>query len=477
MQVTHNQIVEALNPRVRGIPGAQYLVYSDSRQTVDQGLFWALQGEQFDGHDYILQAIKAGARGVVTHKPLDITQELLDKGVTIYEVQDTLLALQNLARHKAQSLATKGARIIGITGSNGKTTCKEFTFQIAHSVGYKTHSNKGSFNNHFGVPFNILSASPDTRVLICEMGMNHAGEISTLVKIAEPDIVCCTMVGTAHIEHFGTIDKIAEAKSEIYQPKAGRIGVFNLSNPWTAQMAASWEGPRLSFCDLNIGNLTQYSSDVTLGSQVTPDGFLEVSGDIQGVTGSVRLAVFGPHHVTNIMAAAAINLALGATPQQIWDSFCLLKTPWGRTQLLQTQSGATLLFDAYNANPESMKALLKSVQDYPISGRRWALFGEMKELGNQSDTLHFELGSLAATSGLAKVVFVGQYLKSFEAGFLSSGGLLENLIISDSYNESLAITLGSMLEPKDFLVIKGSRGMKLERFVPYFNPIHFEGKT
>jgi UDP-N-acetylmuramoyl-tripeptide--D-alanyl-D-alanine ligase len=478
MQVTHHELMEALKPNYLGdLQNFFFEIFTDSRTPIENGLFWALRGEKFDGHDFIHDVLKQGVKGVVTSQkvlPDWVTQY---PRVSFYQVKDTLVALQTLAKFRSQQLAKSGAKVIGITGSNGKTTCKEFTAQIAEYLGKRVHSNKGSFNNHFGVPFNILSAAQDTQVLICEMGMNHKGELTELSGIVQPQIVCCTMVGTAHIENFGSIDKIAQAKNEIYQANPHALGVFNLSNKWTYEMAAQWTGERIEFVEAGNSEPFNESCDISMRANVSKNSFLEVSGHIRGVYGFQRIPIFGRHHITNIMAAIGLNLAIGGEPQKIWSALSHLKTPWGRTQLIQTRSGATLLFDAYNANPESMKALFGIVQEYPIEGRIWALLGEMKELGDKRESLHFELGQHLGRLNLAHVVFVGDSANEVKRGYLEAGGLKENIIISSTYDESLAIQVGSMLKPNDFVVIKGSRSMQLERFVTFFQPISFEGKS
>jgi len=478
MHVTHVELMEVLRPNYFGDKiNFSFEIFTDSRKPVENGLFWALRGEKFDGHDFIPQALNSGAKGVVTSQK--VLKEWVNQyaDVSFYEVSDTLTALQELAKFRSQELAKSGVKVIGITGSNGKTTCKEFTAQISQQVGKRVHSNKGSFNNHFGVPFSILSANRDTHVLICEMGMNHAGELTELSRIVQPNVVCCTMVGTAHIENFGSIEKIAQAKNEIYQANPNAIGVFNLSNKWTLEMLAKWKGKSIQFEEASSASSLNKSCDVSMSASVGEDGSLEVSGHIRGVHGSQRIAIFGRHHITNIMAAISLNLALGVEPQKIWSALSHLKTPWGRTQLIHTQSGATLLFDAYNANPESMKALFNIVLDYPIKGRIWALLGEMKELGEQRESLHFELGQQLGRLKLACVVFVGDSAQAVKRGYVKAGGVEKNLVISNTYNDSLAIQVGSMLEPNDFVVIKGSRSMQLEQFIPFFKPLYFEGKS
>lgn len=479
-RISHNDLINALNLNMPSSPVDYQRIETDSRKPNEQGLFWALKGESFDGHEYVSQAIEQGARGIVVSHPISN----LPSAVTCYLVDDTLLALQTLANWRAKSFLQAGAHILGITGSSGKTTCKEFTAQILQHAGYRVHFNKGSFNNHFGVPFNLLSAPLDSQIIICEMGMNHEGEITRLVQIAEPNMVTCTMVGSAHIEYFGTIDKIAQAKQEIYADPQHQTMVFNLSNPWTYKMYETYfamgENVRqkiVTFSLLDDKSVPAQKASVRMQAKMLPNGYISLYGFIKEVEHQLELAIFGEHHVTNIMAACAQALSLGLSPHQIWAGVKNLKTPWGRTQLVESSVGASLLFDAYNANPESMQALLDLVSQFTASNRKWALLGEMRELGDQSEKAHTELGRQAAQAGLAKVFFVGPSGDAVKRGFLAAGGEDKKIVISDTYKEELAFELQSMLEPKDFVVIKGSRGMKLERFMPYLQSINFEAKA
>jgi UDP-N-acetylmuramoyl-tripeptide--D-alanyl-D-alanine ligase len=537
MHTSHEELVAALSPQIlsrdNGV-ALDYIIYTDSRQSFDQGLFWPLKGEKFDGHSFLSSVVRdSKARAIITQYSLEelSLSSLLPCDLVVYKVKDTLEALQKLSRYRAKVLRDQGVKIVGITGSSGKTTCKEFTNQIGQACGLKIHSNKGSFNNHFGVPFNILSAPPGIDVLLCEMGMNHGGELTDLSDLAQPSIVCCTMVGTAHIEHFGSVDKIAEAKEEIYKANPTALGIFNQANSWTRGMAQRWQGPQITFEEIqDFSESADPSKEahlskkvhVSMRADVTKEGFLKISGWIQDIPGEVILSLFGRHHVVNIMAASAIQLSLGVSPEKIWKALHHLKTPWGRTQILSTEIGATLLFDAYNANPESMTALFQIVKEYPLKGRRvWALLGEMKELGDQSPHLHYNLGLQVGSLGLDSIVFVGKFGNNFEQGYRESyqkkgcqeykqqnkiqnnqsnnnqsnnnqsnsnqGNNNQNnketffqeepqIKIFDSYEESLGRELGSMLKSQDFLIIKGSRGVQLERFVPFFKPLSFESK-
>lgn len=474
-----DELVQASNARLLQSKATEFSgLGTDTRKDLQGQLFWALVGEQFDAHDYLDKAVAQGAAGIVTHR--EPTAEQLQKwNVSVFLVKDTLTALQDLARFLRRRAQ---AKIVGITGSNGKTSTKEFLARILQSE-RRVHWNPGSFNNHFGLPFNLIQAPPQAQVVIAEMGMNHAGELTTLCQIAEPDVVVCTMVGSAHMEHFGTTEKIAAAKEEIYLASpAGATRIFNMDNLWTQKMFDHArfqfpESPRLTFSN-DPGKLRDHRDnggiDVVLLPQSSQVGAgLRLQGRIGGVDGQVATTLWGEHNAVNLAAAAACALALGLEPRTIWKNMALCQAHWGRMQSLQGKNEIQILFDGYNANPESMQALLRSVSSVPK--RKFAVLAEMKELGESAPAAHRRLGENAAREGFEAIYFYGPSAQDFAAGAMSAG-YDKNLIISDTYEESLALQVASMLNPEDLVIVKGSRGMKTEQFVRLLQPTHFETK-
>jgi UDP-N-acetylmuramoyl-tripeptide--D-alanyl-D-alanine ligase len=443
---------------------------TDTRADLKDHMFIALKGEAFDAHQFLDKAVAQGATVLLVHEENDQVKKLA-AGVSVILVKDTLIALQKLgnwARHQSK------AKIVAITGSNGKTTTKEFTAALISTV-KDVHYNKGSFNNHWGVPFTLLQLPINKEVAVIEMGMNHAGEITELVKIAEPDVVVCTMVGRAHVEFFGTIEKIAEAKEEIYKAASpNALRVFNLDNTQTHNMyvRASQEFPR--------NKLMTFSSDdpradvhMVISSMTMKE--LSIKGRIGGVEGQARVEVFGSQNLTNLMAAAALGLAVGMTPAQIWAGLPACKTNWGRNQLVHLKSGAQMIFDAYNANPDSMKALIDNVKLLNVSGRKVGVFGQMREMGTASPELHKELGVRVGAAGFDRVYFVGDDSNAFSEGLKQSGFAKEALIDHD-FKETSAEDLAKYLKDGDIAVVKASRGTKLERYVFPCQPLDFSEK-
>lgn len=444
---------------------------TDTRKDLSGQLFWALKGEAFDAHHFLPQAVEKGAKGLVV-QTLPPNWQMWARGISIIVVPDTLKALQAYARFIRRKTKTK---VIGITGSNGKTSTKEFTAALLKSH-FRIHWNKGSFNNHFGLPFNLLGTPDLTEIVIAELGMNHAGELKELCEIAEPDIVICTMVGSAHIEHFGTAEKIAEAKEEIYKYSPEKaIRVYNRDNPHTAKMLAKAEREYPKAEKVLTFSALENTADVFLTlKQMTSEG-IEIAGQIGGVEGSAKISVYGQHQVTNLSAAASLALAAGVTPDKIWRDLSECKGAWGRMHFVKSKSNFSILFDGYNANPESMRALFDTLMNIPHQGKRFAVLGEMKELGAAAHKAHEELGAMVGKLPLDGIWFYGPSSSSFEHGTKKSN-FRKKLMISDNYEDSLASDFASMLHPGDLVVVKGSRGMKTERFVEACQPIDFSKK-
>ncbi len=464
-----------------GLPENFTGIGTDTRKDLTGQVFWALKGESFDAHDFLAQAVAQGAAAVVVDR--EPTTAL---NAHVILVDDTLKALQNYAREVRRGFK---AKVVGITGSNGKTSTKEFLASILKPE-MKVHWNPGSFNNHFGLPFNLLQTPDDAEVVIAEMGMNHAGELTELCRIAEPDVVVCTMVGSAHIEHFGSNEKIAAAKEEIYLASPARtVRVYNDDNVWTRKMGerAPTEFPVAKI--LHFSNqeaaLAKKSVDVVLvrDDQASARG-LAVRGRIGDVEGRAETTLLGDHNVTNLAAAAGVAYALGVAPVKLWKNLELCKPHWGRMQLLRAAKGTGILFDGYNANPESMYAMLESlatpaVQRASAGGKTFAVLAEMRELGTSAEEAHFELGRRTARAKLSGVYFYGPSSAHFQRGVEAenpSAEMLKNTIISDSYKEELALRMASMLNPKDLVAVKASRGMKSEQFVLLLEPHDFHAK-
>jgi UDP-N-acetylmuramoyl-tripeptide--D-alanyl-D-alanine ligase len=447
-----------------------YGVATDTRTKNENKVFFALKGENHDAHDFLSQAALSGATGLVVQR---VPEGTLDRkeiaNLTVIEVDDTLVALQKFSNYWRKKLGTK---VVGITGSNGKTTTKEFTAAIL-SLKYKTHFSRGSFNNHFGLPLSLLELTPEHDVAVVEMGMNHPGEITDLVRLAEPDIVVVTTVGRAHLEGLGSIEAIARAKEEIYlasMPSAARI--YNLDNSFTKEMLL--RAPK------SAKAITYSSHDpsahVHLKEVVSKLDFMTVRGLISGQPGEVQIPIFGRQNITNLMAASCVALACGVEPDLIWKGLSLCKTIWGRNQIYNLSVGARVIFDGYNANPDSMAALSENVSRLSVLGKKIAIIGEMLEMGAHAASVHEELGKTIGAGDFGIVWFVGSQSEAFGRG-LNLSNYSKKLFVSKAYEEPIAREILNMLQPNDVVMIKGSRGMKLEKVMLSWAPEHFQAKS
>lgn len=464
-----NQVLEATGGKsLKSLKTSFLKVGTDTRKDLTDHLFIALKGESFDAHQYLLKAQAQGAAAVLVDHIPESQKEILNL-CTVIQVPDTLIALQNLGTWVRRK---NPAKILAMTGSNGKTSTKEFTAQILSSH-LNVHYSQGSFNNHWGVPFSLLDLQPEHQIAVIEMGMNHAGEIQRLVEIAQPDAVVCTMVGRAHIEFFGTQAGIAAAKEEIYiHSNPASTAIFNLDNPWTATMLKNDQlknpkRPRLTFSEKEKADLQIKLVEVSFEG-------LQLKGHIQGVSGVAFVPIFGQHNITNLLAAASLSLAAGLSPQNIWQGFMNCKSHWGRNQKVKLKSGAVALFDAYNANPDSMEALLNNVKSIRAN-RKIGVFGQMRELGELSSSLHQQLGESVGNAGFTKVFFYGEDVESFALGLKNSQFAGESFLGAD-FSIQLAEKLSIDLQSSDFLVFKASRGLKLERMLQACSPLDFLDK-
>ncbi len=462
---THGKVITQNQTEFAGVG-------TDSRQLLENTLFIALQGEAHDAHRFLDQAVEQGATALLIHK-WEPEYEHLKGRVTIVLVDDTLKALQSLSTFRRNQAL---AKVIALTGSNGKTTTKEFLAAILKPY-FNVHYNQGSFNNHWGVPLTLLGIMPEHDLVICEMGMNHPNEISELVGIARPNVVGVTMVGRAHLEGLGSIEAVSLAKEEIYSSVINpQHAVFNLDNPWTAKMLVPFKNKNpkskiITFSEYN-SDVPNENIDVQLSIKSFSVSHISIEGTILSTFGSCELEIFGAHNITNLMAAVSFALSTGLTPDQIWRSLPNCKNTWGRNQILKTQIGATVVFDGYNANPDSQKALIENIKLFTknSSQKYIGVFGDMKELGDQSCILHEELGELVASAPFDIVWFVGPHCEFYNNGFIRKNKNNKiTVFTSNEVDHDICLKINSQLKANDLMVIKGSRGMKLEKVLTELN--------
>jgi len=363
-------------------------IITDSRKVIPDSLFFAIKGDHFDGNKFAAEALDNGAAYAVVDDASVIT------GKRFILVPDALPALQQLAViHRGHV----NAGIIGITGSNGKTTTKEMIGRVLAST-FKTVMTHGNLNNHIGVPLSVLSVKEDTSFAVIEMGANHPGEIAGLCRLAQPDFGIITNIGKAHLEGFGSFEGVAKAKSELYDFIRQHDGLvfINLDNQLLLQLS---EGLKLS----------SYGSGENAGCKgviTEKRPFLAVAWSAGQLNGFIRTRLYGDYNFENVMAAVSVGLYFGVPPEQIEKAICSYIPDNNRSQLIRTDRNV-LVLDAYNANPSSMKAALSSFYEMDAPAKM-IILGDMMELGENGIEEHINIIALTRKLSFENVIVIGE---------------------------------------------------------------------
>jgi UDP-N-acetylmuramoyl-tripeptide--D-alanyl-D-alanine ligase len=444
IRLSDQQVVDATGgERARSGARASYTAVSTDTRTVTPGaLFVALKGDRFDAHDFLKAAAEQGAAGLVVQKGRAAGFEV--PNVAVYEVPDTLTALGRLARfHRDRFKIPLGA----VTGSNGKTTTKELIGSILETRGPALKT-QGNLNNEIGVPQTLFNLEPKHVAAIIEMGMNHAGEIARLTDIARPHAGLITTVQPAHLEGLGSIEGVARAKGELFAglgPTA--TAIINVDDP---HVVSQTQG--LSARTLTFGQSPSAEVRLTRAQPRGRDGLtLEIAW--LGVTYPVALNLVGAHNALNATGAFAMAVALGYAPEACVRGLEAARPHSRRLQVIEGQNGITVIDDCYNANPSSMTAALQTLQTLAGAGRAVAVIGDMLELGAGEAAAHQQLVT-EAKANASLVVFFGPRTSKAAVGVPAFTDI-----------DALKSFLGDALRPGDTVLVKGSRGMKLERVV------------
>ncbi|MET9495232.1 UDP-N-acetylmuramoyl-tripeptide--D-alanyl-D-alanine ligase [Streptomyces sp. NPDC006552] len=439
--VTGGQTYDIPDPQVQ-VTGP---VVIDSRKVEAGSLFAAFAGERVDGHDYAREVVDKGAVAVLASRPV---------GVPAVVVDDVQAALGALARHVVERL---GATLVALTGSAGKTSTKDLIAQVLRRKA-PTIFTPGSFNNEIGLPLTALSATDETRFLVLEMGARGKGHIQYLTSLTPPRVGVVLNVGSAHIGEFGGKQQIAEAKGELVESlPADGTAILNADDPLVRAMASRTQAKVLLFgeaaeADVRAENVRLTENGQPAFSLHTPSGCSEVT-----------LRLYGEHHVSNALAAAAVAHDLGMSVQEI--ALALSEADslsrW-RMEVTERSDGVRIVNDAYNANPESMRAALRALVAMGRGRRTWAVLGQMAELGDEALTEHDAVGRLAVRLNVSKLVAVG----GREASWLQLGAYNEGSWGEESVHVSDAQAaidlLRSELRPGDVVLVKASRSVGLE---------------
>jgi len=424
-------------------------VSTDSRTIQPGNLFIALSGPHFDGRTFLSQAFEKGAAGAVVSGPY--SRDLTPAHKIIIEVQDTLKALGDLAQLWRQRFSVP---VIGLTGSNGKTTTKEMLAGILEPTGV-TLKNPGNLNNLIGLPLTLLGLGPEHRFAVLEMGMNRSGEILRLSAIAVPTVGLVTNIGPAHLEGLGSLEAIARAKGELFEALTREDwAVINQDEPRILELSAACQSQKITY---GLDPRAEVRAD---GIQPTASG-LGFFLCFQGQRREIRLPLPGRHNVSNALAAAAAALVLGLSIDRIQRGLEGFSPPAHRLQIRPGRRGAHLLDDSYNANPASVQAALTTFQSLRQDRRGGLVLGDMLELGDSSQTAHQEIGTRIGGLGVDYLVTIGQYTPALMAEALKGNRPPAKAVHCSSPTE-LIEQVDPLIQAGDWVLIKGSHGMALE---------------
>ncbi|MFD4573663.1 UDP-N-acetylmuramoyl-tripeptide--D-alanyl-D-alanine ligase [Streptomyces sp. NPDC058417] len=420
-------------------------VVRDSREAGPGSLFVAFVGERVDGHDYARAVVEAGAAAVLASRPV---------GVPAIVVDDVQSALGALARHVVERL---GATLVALTGSAGKTSTKDLIAQVLRRKA-PTVFTPGSLNNEIGLPLTALTATEETRFLVLEMGARGIGHIRYLTGLTPPRIGLVLNVGSAHIGEFGGREQIARAKGELVEalPEDG-TAVLNADDPLVRAMAARTKAKVLLFGESDEADVR--AENVRLTDSGQPSFRLHTPSGCSDVT----MRLYGEHHVSNALAAAAVAHELGMSAEEIATALSEAGSlsRW-RMEVTERPDGVTIVNDAYNANPESMRAALRALVAMGKGRRTWAVLGKMAELGDEALAEHDAVGRLAVRLNVSKLVAVGGREASWlQLGAYNEGSWGEESVhVSDA--QAAVDLLRSELRPGDVVLVKASRSVGLE---------------
>jgi UDP-N-acetylmuramoyl-tripeptide--D-alanyl-D-alanine ligase len=425
-------------------------ISTDSR-TIKRGeLFVALRGENFDGHNFIEAVATTGAAGAI----VDFNWKAKGpQNFALIRANDTLQAYQQLATNYRKSLAL---RVVAITGSNGKTSTKDFAAAVL-ARRFQVTKTQGNFNNHVGLPRTILEATSGDEVAVWEIGMNHPGEVAVLAKVAAPDVGIITNVGVAHIEFMGSRERIAEEKGALAEAvgAAGTV-ILNADDPFTKGIAARSRG-KVILAGTTAGTIR--ASEVNQAGSGTDFTILEGAHRCRA-----QLPVPGLHMVQNALLAIAAGRVFGLSLEECAAGLVAAPLTKARLQVKEVR-GVQFLDDSYNANPESMKAALRTLVELDAEGQRIAVLGEMRELGEESERGHREVGETAATLKVDHLIAIGNVAASIAEAAKRAG--LENSSTVASTAEAAEL-LAELATPGDLVLIKGSRLARTEQVIEAF---------
>ena len=451
MKMQLAEIAKALNTTCEGDDKTIITsVAFDSRKISEGGLFVPLAGER-DGHDFIASAINNGASATLWKKGHPNKPENL----AVLEVDDPLTAMQDLARYYLRKV---NPTVVGITGSNGKTTTKDMIAAVL-SKRFNVHKTQANFNNEIGVPMTILEMKPNTEILVLEMGMDRPGQLHHLSELTHPDVCVITMIGEAHIEFFGSRDKIADAKMEItdFLREDGEF-IYNGDEPLLEERAKKIEQVKATF---------GFKDDDTVFATKFRSYKHHATFTINNSEQKFSIPMIGKHNVSNAMAAISVGHHFGESDEEIAASLSNFTPTANRMEWEKGDVGEDIMSDVYNSNPTAVRAVVTSFGqiEVPADGRRIAVLGDMLELGEKSAELHASLADTLDPQIINEVYLFGDEMKHLYDALKSKYGEDNLHYYSPNHMDHMIEDLKNDIKPDDIVVLKGSHGMHLEKVV------------
>lgn len=435
-------------------------VCTDTRQLRKGCLYVPLVGERFDGHDFTTQALASEAGAILWQE---------DHGTPpdgpVVKVQDTLVALQLLA---TSYLEQSGSKIVGITGSNGKTTVKDMVTALLETK-FKVHKTQGNFNNQIGLPLTVLDMPEDTDIVVLEMGMSGRHEIELLSSIARPDTAVITNIGESHLLQLGSREEIARAKVEIISGmKPGGLLVYHGDETLIPMVLAESDTKKPDDLHTFTFGTGEDNDDYPTGMMFHAKGIIFTSHRHAGE--GFSLPLLGRHNVVNALAALAVAERYGVSDEQIREGLSGLRLTSMRIECIETEHGVTVLNDAYNASPVSVKAALDVLSDMKGYRRRIAVLGDMLELGSGEEEFHAEIGRYVSQDTVDMVFTFGPL--SIHMAEAAKEKLSEGQVMAFTDKTALIEAIVKEVTNKDVVLVKASRGMKLEEVVEALKNLH-----
>ena len=454
--LTAGEIGFAINGDVvRGTRDVAFSGVSIDSRTIEPGeIFFAIRGQRMDGHQFIASAVARGALGTVTAVDYLPSDELPENFVVI-RVKDTHEALKALAR--AVRISWNG-KLTAVTGSVGKTTVREFAYQLI-SARFRAYQTPGNYNNLFGLPLALLGLGSEHEIGIFEMGMSAAGEIAEMCRIALPNTGILTNVAPAHLEFFESLEQIAEAKGELVEGLTpdGTL-IYNADDQLVRKLAERFGGKKISFGRSN-------DADIRADNIEIPDlGITRFKLSCGGVTLDTTLPFAGEHYVLNVLPGVALGLSLGMTLKEIVPALECLRQVRMRGSILHFREGFAVIDDSYNSSPRALASMIEVLAAAPGFSRRILFAGEMLELGPSAPRLHFECGELAAKRGIDMVIGVGGSACEIVRGAAKAGTGKTVARFFETLEDAAKFAVEN-IRPGDLALVKGSRGVRMEKIL------------